>query len=57
MIEYYTPGIRAEVIGSRGLAVPRHGKVFLLASFLDQPASPETWPAPGTRWRTRVCDR
>lgn len=37
VIEYYTPGIRSEVIGSRTLTVPRHGKVFLLASFLDQP--------------------
>jgi hypothetical protein len=37
VIEYYAPGIRSQVIGSRRLTVPRHGRVFLLASFLDQP--------------------
>jgi len=37
VIDYYTPGIRKEVVGATRPAVPRHGKVFFLASFLDQP--------------------
>jgi Dolichyl-phosphate-mannose-protein mannosyltransferase len=37
VIEYYTPRVRAEVVGSHLPALPRHGGVFLLASFLDQP--------------------
>ncbi len=37
VIEYYAPGIRAKVVGSRRPSLPRHGRVFLLASFLDQP--------------------
>jgi 4-amino-4-deoxy-L-arabinose transferase-like glycosyltransferase len=37
VIEYYTPKVRAEVINGGKLTVPSHGKVFLLASFLDQP--------------------
>jgi Dolichyl-phosphate-mannose-protein mannosyltransferase len=37
VIEYYTPGIRSEVVGAHRVTLPRHGKVFLLASFLDQP--------------------
>ena len=37
VIEYYTPGVRAEVIGSHPAALPRSGGVFVLASFLDQP--------------------
>src|SRR5437588_3833859 len=40
VIDYYTPGTRTEVVGSRPPAVPRHGRVFLLASFLDQPGIP-----------------
>ena len=40
VIEYYTPGVRAEVIGSHPLTLPRHGSVFVLASFLDQPGVP-----------------
>jgi hypothetical protein len=37
VIEYYAPGIRSQVIGAHRITVPRHGRVFLLASFLDQP--------------------
>ncbi len=37
VIEYYTPGVRAEVIGSHLAPLPRHRGVFVLASFLDQP--------------------
>ena len=37
VIEYYTPKVRAEVVNSTKPAVPTHGKVFFLASFLDQP--------------------
>jgi hypothetical protein len=37
VIEYYAPGIRTEVVGSHAPKLPRHGRVFLLASFLDQP--------------------
>jgi 4-amino-4-deoxy-L-arabinose transferase-like glycosyltransferase len=40
VIEYYAPGIRAEVVGSHMPTLPRHGRVFLLASFLDQPGIP-----------------
>jgi hypothetical protein len=37
VIEYYAPGIRARVIGARRITIPHHGRVFVLASFLDQP--------------------
>jgi hypothetical protein len=37
VIEYYAPGVRSKVIGPGRTSVPRRGKVFLLASFLDQP--------------------
>jgi 4-amino-4-deoxy-L-arabinose transferase-like glycosyltransferase len=37
VIAYYTPGVRSQVVGARHIAVPKHGRVFLLASFLDQP--------------------
>ena len=37
VIEYYAPGIRGKVVGSHTPSLPRHGRVFLLASFLDQP--------------------
>ncbi len=40
VIEYYAPGVRARVVGPHTPAVPRHGNVFLLASFLDQPGIP-----------------
>jgi uncharacterized membrane protein len=35
--EYYTPKIHAEAVGANNPKLPTHGKVFLLASFLDQP--------------------
>lgn len=38
VIEYYTPKVRAEVVSATKPRVPRHGAVFLLASFLDQPS-------------------
>jgi hypothetical protein len=37
VIEYYAPGIRSRVVGSQTPSLPKHGRVFLLASFLDQP--------------------
>jgi hypothetical protein len=37
VVEYYAPGVRARVLGSGKLQLPRRGKVFVLASFLDQP--------------------
>jgi len=37
VIEYYTPRIHAQVVGTGKLQLPTHGRVFLLASFLDQP--------------------
>jgi uncharacterized membrane protein len=37
VIGYYTPGIRADLIGRGRPALPKRGRVFLLASFLDQP--------------------
>jgi 4-amino-4-deoxy-L-arabinose transferase-like glycosyltransferase len=37
VIEYYTPRVHAEVVGTGKLKLPAHGRVFLLASFLDQP--------------------
>jgi uncharacterized membrane protein len=37
VIEYYAPGIRSRGIGAHRVSVPRHGRVFVLASFLDQP--------------------
>ena len=40
VVEYYTPKVRAEVIGTSKPTIPSHGKVFLLASFLDQPGIP-----------------
>src|SRR5205807_4408039 len=40
VIEYYTPGINARALGPRKPALPHHGRVFLLASFLDQPGVP-----------------
>jgi hypothetical protein len=36
VIEYYAPGIRSQIVGSHTPSLPRHGRVFLLASFLDQ---------------------
>jgi hypothetical protein len=35
VIEYYTPGIRAHAVGASRVTVPKRGRVFLLASFLD----------------------
>jgi 4-amino-4-deoxy-L-arabinose transferase-like glycosyltransferase len=35
VIEYYTPGLRTQAVGTRRVTVPKHGRVFLLASFLD----------------------
>jgi hypothetical protein len=35
VIEYYTPGIRSHAVGTGRVTVPKHGRVFLLASFLD----------------------
>jgi hypothetical protein len=37
VIEYYAPGVRSEIVGSHAPTLPRRGRVFLLASFLDQP--------------------
>jgi hypothetical protein len=37
VIEYYTPKVDARVVPGGRPSVPAHGKVFLLASFLDQP--------------------
>jgi hypothetical protein len=37
VLQYYAPGVRSKVVGSRAPALPRSGRVFLLASFLDQP--------------------
>jgi hypothetical protein len=40
VIEYYAPGIRSQAIGPHPIAVPRHGRVFVLGSFFDQPGIP-----------------
>jgi hypothetical protein len=37
VIEYYTPKLRAQEVGPGKVKLPKHGTVFLLASFLDQP--------------------
>ena len=37
VIEYYDPHVRSKVVGPHRVVLPRHGGVFLLASFLDQP--------------------
>ena len=37
VIEYYTPKIHGVVVGAGKPKIPAHGRVFLLASFLDQP--------------------
>jgi hypothetical protein len=37
VIAYYAPGIHSEIVGSHTPTLPKHGRVFLLASFLDQP--------------------
>jgi 4-amino-4-deoxy-L-arabinose transferase-like glycosyltransferase len=37
VIQYYTPKVRAEVVTTGRPRIPTHGKVFFLASFLDQP--------------------
>jgi 4-amino-4-deoxy-L-arabinose transferase-like glycosyltransferase len=37
VIDYYAPGVRRQVISGPRPELPAHGKVFLLASFLDQP--------------------
>jgi 4-amino-4-deoxy-L-arabinose transferase-like glycosyltransferase len=37
VIEYYAPGVHSQVLRSGQPQLPRHGKVFVLASFLDQP--------------------
>jgi uncharacterized membrane protein len=37
VIGYYTPGVHTEIVGTTTPTLPTHGKVFLLASFLDQP--------------------
>ena len=36
VVQYYTPKVRSEVVAGKP-RIPSHGKVFLLASFLDQP--------------------
>ena len=38
VIDYYTPGVRPQLIGSGKPRIPPSGKVFLLGSFLDQPS-------------------
>ena len=40
VVEYYTPKVRSEVVASTKPRIPKHGTVFLLASFLDQPGIP-----------------
>jgi 4-amino-4-deoxy-L-arabinose transferase-like glycosyltransferase len=37
VVAYYAPGIHSEIVGSHTPTLPKHGRVFLLASFLDQP--------------------
>ena len=37
VVEYYAPKVHSEVVGANRPTIPTHGKVFLLASFLDQP--------------------
>jgi hypothetical protein len=40
VIDYYTPGIHAVALGPGKPKLPRHGHIYLLASFLDQPGVP-----------------
>jgi uncharacterized membrane protein len=37
VVEYYAPKVRSQIVASTKPQIPKHGKVFLLASFLDQP--------------------
>jgi 4-amino-4-deoxy-L-arabinose transferase-like glycosyltransferase len=37
VIEYYAPGVHTQLLGPGKPKLPQHGRVFVLASFLDQP--------------------
>jgi hypothetical protein len=42
VIEYYGPHVHTEILGPRAPSIPAHGRVFLLASFLEQPGVPSS---------------
>jgi hypothetical protein len=41
VIRYYTPQLHTQVLRSGKPTLPRHGRIFLLASFLDQAGVPQ----------------
>jgi 4-amino-4-deoxy-L-arabinose transferase-like glycosyltransferase len=42
VIEYYGPHVHTEILGPHAPSIPAHGRVFLLASFLEQPGVPSS---------------